>query len=88
MIDKLSKYTILSSIKTCFIGHHDICIENVKKKLKAKIVEQIKSGCVEFFVGNHGDFDNLVINTLLLLKSLYSHIQINLILTSLSSKNK
>lgn len=88
MVDKLSKYAILSSMKTCFIGQHDICIENVKKKLKAKIVEQIKSGCVEFFVGNHGDFDNLVINTLLQLKSLYSHIQINLILTSLSSKNK
>lgn len=74
-------------MKVCFIGHRDIPIEKVTLRLKNAIIEQINAGCNEFYVGNHGDFDKLVLNTLVNIKSLHPNIIINLILTNLNVLN-
>lgn len=58
-----------------FFGHKDI-LEDIKPALKQTITDLIKNNSVDtFYVGDKGDFDNIVRKTLKELKSDYPHIK-------------
>ncbi len=58
---------------TCtFFGHRD-CDENIYENLKKAIIELIQNeGVTQFYVGNNGSFDRLVIRVLKDCKSCFS----------------
>ena len=59
---------------TCiFFGHHD-CPASIKPKLLETIKKQIEQGTTQFYVGNHGNFDVLVLSCLRDLKQEFTKI--------------
>ncbi len=68
-------------MKTCtFFGHSD-APQNLKRTIKEKISELIIECGVEiFYVGNHGQFDLMVISVLKELKNFYHQIDYNIVL--------
>ncbi len=73
--------------KICFIGHRDV-FENIEKRLKAEIENQISMGGNCFMVGIHGDFDKIVLTCLRELKRKYTKIKIEVVITSLKHAEK
>ena len=73
---------------TCtFIGHRDIP-ESIKDKLKATLIELIcEAGVENFYVGNSGNFDRIVLSVLRELKSVYQHIDYSVVLAYLPTEN-
>ena len=55
--------------------------------LKRAIEELIQSGVDTFYVGNHGNFDSAVFNTLMDLKKLYPSISVSVVLAYLPSND-
>ncbi len=72
--------------KTAFIGHRQIFANTLNKRLVAAITNEIKSGCLNFTMGTHGDFDRLALSTCRTLRNLYHDISIEVAITSLNSK--
>ena len=69
-----------------FFGHRNTPNE-IKAKLKETLIYLIEKKNVDlFYVGNNGNFDNLVLQTLNLLKHIYPHIQINIVLSYYPNK--
>ncbi len=71
--------------KTAFIGHRQIFANTLNKRLVAAITNEIKSGCLNFTMGTHGDFDRLALSTCRTLRNLYHDISIEVAITSLNS---
>ena len=71
--------------KVCSFFGHRLFVECGldKKHLEEMIEEQIKSGHTDFMVGMHGEFDTMVLRSLLLLKDKYPHINIYKVYTSI-----
>ena len=66
-----------------FFGHRD-CPDSILPALRSVLIELITDKNVHtFFVGNHGHFDSLVLNTLRELKQLYPHITYSVVLAYL-----
>lgn len=57
-----------------FFGHRD-CPGFIKSKLFEAIEKQIKDGTTQFYVGNHGNFDAMVLSCLRRLK--HDHAEIH-----------
>ena len=53
-----------------FFGHHD-CPDAIKPELERAIKMQIEKGTKQFYVGNHGQFDAMVLSCLRSLKQQY-----------------
>ncbi len=66
----------------CFFGHHDVPAL-IKDQLANEIEQLIKNGENIFYVGNHGDFDYMVINILRNMKKNYPHICYSVVLAYL-----
>lgn len=61
-------------MKCCtFFGHRD-CPDSIKPKLLEAIKTKIAEGVTDFYVGNHGNFDSLVLSCLRELKKEYPEI--------------
>ena len=66
-----------------FFGHRD-CSENVKLSLYSTIENMLVSNNVHiFYVGNHGNFDRLVLSVLKELKNKYQNIEYYVVLAYL-----
>lgn len=69
-------------MKTAFIGHRLVFDKDVYDKL-LKVTEQcIVSGCTNFTVGTHGEFDEIALKVLRSLRDKYN-LTIEVVLTSL-----
>ena len=73
---------------TCtFFGHRNTP-DSVKEKLKKTIIDLIDNKGVDmFYVGNHGNFDRMVISILKVLKLIYPNIDYKIVLAYPPSKN-
>ena len=76
------------SNKVTFIGHRILLQSNIQQLLKSAIENEIQSGCKNFIVGSHGEFDKTVLEVLLSLKNTYSEIQIEVVITNYNPKIK
>lgn len=74
------------SNKVTFIGHRILLLNDIKQELKNTIENEIKSGCVNFIVGSHGEFDKTVLEVLLSLKNIYTEIKIEVVITNYNLK--
>ncbi len=74
------------SNKTTFIGHRILLQDGIKQKLKTAIENEIQSGCKNFIVGSHGEFDKTVLDILLTLKNTYPEIEIEVVITNYNPK--
>lgn len=65
----------------CFFGHRDT-VPTMREPLKQAIETLIKSGRADhFYVGNHGNFDNMVYDVLKELQAVYPHIVYHVVLS-------
>jgi len=63
-----------------FIGHSNTP-DDIQKTLEKVLIELIeKHNAVQFYIGNHGNFDLIVKNTLYKLKDIYPHISFSVVL--------
>ena len=63
-----------------FFGHRN-CPENNKNVIKTILIDLIENKSVNmFYVGNHGNFDDMVIRILMELVEVYSFINFNIVL--------
>ena len=69
---------------TCtFFGHRYVA-DDIDEKLRDILIDLIENkGINNFYVGNHGNFDTLVKNTLISLKKDYEHIKYTVVLAYL-----
>ena len=69
-------------MKTCtFFGHRD-CPDSIYPRLRREIISLIKNRNVKsFYVGNHGNFDNMVIKVFQELCPLYPGIKFYVVLS-------
>ncbi|MBQ8255154.1 MAG: hypothetical protein IJY94_06605 [Clostridia bacterium] len=71
-----------------FFGHRDAPTE-ICDKLQAVLVDLIENhGADTFYVGNNGNFDAMVRNTLAKLKPVYPHIEFTVVLAYLPTKKE
>ncbi len=74
-------------MRCTFFGHSNTPNE-IQPKLEETIINLIKNYNVDnFYVGNHGNFDLMVRNTLKKLKSFYPDITYSVVLAYANSKN-
>ena len=75
-------------MKCCFFGHKDapsdICVR-LERVIERLITE---SGVLFFYVGNQGNFDQMVINTLRNMKEKYEYIRYNVVIAYMPGKSK
>lgn len=70
-----------------FFGHKD-CHSNIMPKLKSAVETLIQNNDVNhFYIGNHGNFDKIALNTIIELKRKYPHITYEIVLAYIPSKN-
>ncbi len=71
-------------MSTCtFFGHRD-CPTSIKPKLYETLIDLIENKDVNnFYIGNNGNFDNIVYNLLCELKKRYTYINYNVVLAYL-----
>lgn len=75
-------------VKVGFVGHRKVLGKNVYEILQAEIERQIKHGCKNFVMGNHGEFDRWALAACRLLRNRYADIEIEVVLTRpIVSKN-
>lgn len=74
------------SNKVTFIGHRILLQSNIQQLLKSAIENEIQSGCKNFIVGSHGEFDKTVLDILLTLKIIYPEIKIKVVITNYNPK--
>lgn len=74
---------------TCtFFGHKDVS-KKIEPTLRSTLVNLIENKNIDlFYVGNNGNFDNMVRRILKILKSEYSHINYAVVLAYLPVKKK
>lgn len=65
-----------------FFGHGD-CPASIKSSLFETIKDQIERGTLQFYVGNHGNFDRIILSCLRELKVLYPEIRYSVVLAYL-----
>ena len=75
-------------MKTAFIGHRQIYINDIEERLTNAIKTEIENGCTTFTMGTHGEFDGLALNSCRKLRQTYSDIEIEVVITSLNTIKK
>lgn len=63
----------------CFFGHKDVP-QGIKEHLTEVLEDLISEGVDFFLVGNQGEFDSIVLQSLRMLKEKYPHITYNVVL--------
>ena len=74
-------------MKTCFVGHRQMQA-NIRDRLKKAVINQIENGCRKFTMGTHGEFDRMALGVCKELRSVYTDIEIEVVITSLNSIKK
>lgn len=74
---------------TCTFFKNRDAPNDTKIKLRALLIDLIeKHGVNQFYVGNHGRFDHIVIRTLRILKKQYPHIRYAVVLAYMPGERK
>lgn len=74
-------------MSACTFFGHSVCSDDIKPVLRGKIAELIEKHSVNmFYVGNHGDFDRIVLSVLRELKKEYTDIDYAVVLAYLPEK--
>lgn len=73
--------------KIAVIGHRKFLPSYVYEYFEKECLKQIKDNNLCFYIGTHGDFDNMAYNVLSKLKKLNNNIEINIVTTSLRKIN-
>lgn len=66
-----------------FIGHRMICCDLIQS-VRLAIEEQILMGNKTFILGNHGEFDEMVLKVLREMRKKYNDINVQVVITSFS----
>ena len=74
------------SRKTTFIGHRDFLPSDIEQRLKFAVQKEIDSGCHNFIIGSHGEFDRLALSVCKSLRKIYPDIKIEVAITSFNQK--
>ncbi len=74
-------------MKTAFIGHRRIFAKTLPQRLIKAIEAEIKSGCLSFTMGVHGEFDSLALRACRKLRKDYPQLQIEVVLTDMRAVN-
>jgi len=72
------------SMKTAFIGHRKVFAENIGDKLADAIKNELSSGCREFTMGTHGEFDKLALYACRQLQKEFGDLKIEVVITRLN----
>ena len=70
------------SKRVCFIGHREIFYPQVSQRLTNAIQAEIDTGCREFTMGTHGQFDSMALGQCKSFRDKYKDIYIEVVLTS------
>ncbi len=73
---------------TCTFFGHSECYGLSREMLKAAIADLIQKGVDTFYVGNQGQFDQMVYGCLKRLQRVYSHIRVSIVLAYLPGKKQ
>lgn len=68
-------------MKTAFIGHRQIFIDNLDERLVEAIKTEIGYGCYSFIMGTHGQFDTLALLVCRKLRNEFSDLDIEVVFT-------
>ena len=74
--------------RVCFIGHRRIGDSGLRERLKNEIENKIKSGCNNFTMGAHGDFDEMALSVCRELRQIFPYIEIEVVITSYNKLKK
>lgn len=74
--------------KTAFIGHRQVFGKGVYETLLAEVEKLIVRGCKFFTMGTHGEFDRLALSACRSLRTRYTDIQIEVVITTLNAIKK
>ena len=72
--------------KTTFIGHRDFLPSDIEQRLKSVVQKEIDSGCRNFIIGSHGEFDRLALSVCRSLREIYPDIKIEVAITSFNQE--
>lgn len=75
-------------LKTAFIGHRDIFVNDIYERLNEVITSEIESGCNSFTMGTHGKFDCLALSACRQLRKTFPKIEIEVVITNLNILKK
>lgn len=75
-------------MKICFIGHKTIGFGPIKERLIEAVKNEIAHGGNYFLMGVRGEFDAMALSVCRELRQIYSHIKIDVVLTSLHTIEK
>ena len=70
--------------KTAFIGHRNCLPKDIEQRLTIAVQNQINSGCKNFIMGTHGDFDRTATTVCRTLKKGNPEIKIEVVVTNLN----
>ena len=71
--------------KTAFIGHREYAGNKLEAELYLAVENQIKSGCKNFTMGTHGEFDKMALRVCRSLRKKYKDIEIEVVITSFNT---
>lgn len=72
-------------MKTCFIGHRNVFVNNIRERIEEAILVEMANGCRTFTMGTHGDFDSLALAACRHLRRTHKEIDIEVVITSLKT---
>ncbi|MDE6201560.1 MAG: hypothetical protein K2M47_06780 [Clostridiales bacterium] len=75
-------------MKTAFVGHRKIFVDNLDERLIGAIKTEIRYGCSSFIMGTHGQFDTLALLVCKQLRKEYANLDVEVVLTSLHALDK
>ena len=70
--------------KTAFIGHRNLLPKDIEQRLTIAVQNQIDSGCKNFIIGTHGEFDKMATSVCKSLKKNNTEIKIEVVVTNLN----
>ena len=75
-------------MKTCFIGHRWLYVEDIFERIKIAVMLEMIKGCKSFIMGTHGDFDSWALAACRHLRKMYKDMDIEVVITSKNALKK
>ena len=75
-------------MKTCFIGHREIIVDDIRERIEIAIMIAMANGCKSFIMGTHGDFDGWALAACRHLRKTFKDIDIEVAITSRNALKK
>lgn len=76
-------------MKTCFVGHRKIFVENIRERIQDAILTEMFYGCTSFIMGAHGDFDGWALAACRYLRCHFDlDMDVEVVITNINKLNK